>query len=219
MGEISMLKTNTESVKGYKEMNISYTLLRAEENSGNLTIFLPGAGYTIRSPLFHYSTDIFLNKGFDVLQVNYQYNDRVYAEFSMEELSEAIKYDVRTVIDTVLKETSYENFYIIGKSLGTIAMSSELRRDIFEEAKAVWLTPLIQRDDVFDAMVSSTNSGLCFIGDNDHCYTEERFNQLANNPKIVARLIPNVNHSLEYENNTVESIEVLKSVIDDINNF
>ena len=214
-----MLKTNTESVKGYKEMNIPYTLLSAEENSKSLSIFLPGAGYTVRSPLFHYSKDIFLNNGFDVLQVNYQYNDKVYAEFSMEEISEAIKYDVRTVLDIILKDTSYENFYIIGKSLGTIAMSSELSRDIFKEAKAVWLTPLIQRDDVFDAMVSSTNRGLCFIGDNDHCYIEERFNQLANNPKIVARLIPNVNHSLEYENNTVESIEVLKSVIDDIKNF
>lgn len=214
-----MLKTNTESVKGYKKMNISYTLLSAEEGSENLAIFLPGAGYTVRSPLFHFSTDLFLNKGFDVLQVNYQYNDKVYAEFSMEEISEAIKYDVRTVLDTVLKGISYENFYIIGKSLGTIAMSSELSRDIFGKAKAVWLTPLIQRNDVFDAMVSSTNRGLCFIGDNDHYYIEERFNQLENNPKIVARLIPNVNHSLEYENNTVESIEVLRSVIEDINNF
>lgn len=214
-----MLKTNTESVNGYKEMNIPYTLLSVEENSKSLAIFLPGAGYTVRSPLFHYSNDIFLNKGFDVLQVNYQYNDKVYAEFSMEEICEAIKYDVRTVLDIVLQKTSYENFYIIGKSLGTIAMSSELSRDIFEEAKAVWLTPLIQRDDVFDAMVSSTNRGLCFIGDNDQCYIEERFNQLANNPKIVARLIPNVDHGLEYENNTVESIEVLKSVIADIKNF
>ena len=58
-----------------------------------------------------------------------------------------------------------------------------------------------------------------FHRDNDHCYIEERVNQLANNPKIVARVIPNVDHSLEYENNTVESIEVLKSVIDDIKNF
>ncbi|KAA0966230.1 alpha/beta hydrolase [Sporosarcina sp. ANT_H38] len=214
-----MLKTNTESVKGYKEMNIPYTLLRAEENSKNLSIFLPGAGYTVRSPLFHYSGDIFLNNGFDVLQVNYQYNDKAYAEFSMEEISEAIKFDVRTVLDIFLKDTSYENFYIIGKSLGTIAMSSELCRDIFREAKAVWLTPLIQRDDVFDAMVSSNNRGLCFIGDNDSYYIEKRFNQIAINPEIVSRLIPNVNHSLEYENNTIESIEVLKSVIEDIRNF
>jgi hypothetical protein len=126
---------------------------------------------------------------------------------------------VRTVLDIILKDNSYENFYIIGKSLGTIAMSSELSRDIFKEAKAVWLTPLIQRDDVFDAMLSCNNNGLCFIGDKDPYYTEKRFNLLANNPKIVARLIPNVNHSLEYENNTVESIEILKSVIHDIKNF
>jgi hypothetical protein len=214
-----MLKINTDSVKGYKEIGVPFTLISKEENSKNLAIFLPGAGYTEQSPLFHYSKDIFINKSFDVLQVKYQYNEKAYEEFSIEELSEAIKYDVRTVLDKALNDTSYENYYIIGKSLGTIAMSSELSREIFSEAKAVWLTPLIQRDDVFDSMVRSKNRGLCFIGDNDHCYIEERYNQLLNNSNIVSRLYPNVNHSMEYDNNAVESIDVLKSVINDIRQF
>ena len=214
-----MLKTNKEKVKGYKGIDVPYTLIQNEENSRNLTIFLPGAGYTVDSPLFHYSEDIFLNKTFDVLKVNYQYNDKAYDGFSMEELSEAIKNDVRTVFDEVLKDTTYENFYLIGKSLGTIAMSSELSRDIFKEAKVVWLTPLIHRDDVLDAMVNSNNKGLCFIGDNDRCYTKERYNQLMNNPNIVSTLFPDINHSLEYDKDTVRSIEVLKSVINDIERF
>lgn len=214
-----MITTYSDNVTGYREMNVPFNLISIEENTKNLAIFLPGAGYTTQRPLFHYSESIFINKNFDVLQVNYQYNDKIYDEFSMEDLSEAIKFDVKTVFDKALKDTSYENFYIIGKSLGTIAMSSELKRDIFKEAKAVWLTPLLHRDDVFEVMISSENDGLSFIGDNDRCYIEERYNQILKNPRIVSRLFPNVNHGMEYETNTLGSIDVLKSVINDISKF
>jgi len=216
LGGIILVNTYSDSVMGYREMNVPFNLISIEDNTKNLAIFLPGAGYTTQRPLFHYSEAIFVNNNFDVLQVNYQYNDKIYDEFSIEELSEAIRFDVKTVIDKVLKDNSYDNFYIVGKSLGTIAMCSELSRDIFKEAKTVWLTPLLQRDDVFEAMLSSENNGLCFIGDNDPCYIEERYNQLLKNTFIVSRLFPNVNHGMEYDTNTLGSIDVLKSVINDI---
>lgn len=200
-------------------MQVPFSLVSEEENSKNLVVFLPGVAYTVQSPAFHYAQEIFLDNSFDVLQVNYRYNDKSYDEFSTEELSEAIKHDVRTVLDKVLTNTSYEKFYFVGKSLGTIAMSSELNRDIFKEAHAIWLTPLLQRDDVFATMVNSENRGLCIIGDNDRCYVEERFNQLKDKPNLVAKLLPNVNHSLEYDHNMVESIDVLKSLIYDIQEF
>lgn len=214
-----MINTYSDSIKGYREMNVPFTLLSIEGNTKNLAIFLPRAGYTTQRPLFHFSEAILLNKNFDVLLVNYQYNDKIYDEFSMEELSEAIKFDVKTVIDKVLKDSSYENFYIIGKSLGTIAMFSELKREIFKKAKVIWLTPLLQRDDVFEAMISSDHNGLCFLGDNDRCYIEERYNQLVKNQYIVSRLFPNVNHGMEYDNDPVGTVDVLKSVINDISQF
>jgi hypothetical protein len=206
-------------VVGYREMPVPFSLVSEDENSKNLVVFLPGAAYTVQSPVFHYSQEIFLDNSFDVLQVNYRYNDKAYDEFSKEELSEAIRHDVRTVLDKVLKDTSYEKFYFVGKSLGTIAMSSELNRDIFKEAHAIWLTPLLQRDDVFAAMVNSENRGLCIIGDNDRCYVEKRFDQLKIKLNLVANLLPNVNHSLEYDHNMVESIDILKEVINDIQEF
>ena len=214
-----MFKVKTDSVAGYKEMKIPYTLLSTNEDTRNLVIMLPGAGYSAQAPLFHYSTGVFLNKSSDVLQVNYSYNDKFYDNFSIDEISDAIKHDVRGVIDQVLNDRSYESFCLIGKSLGTIAMSSELKRNIFKEAKAVWLTPLIKREDVFEAMVKAENRGLCFIGDNDQHYNAERYEQIVQNTNIVSTLFPNVNHGLQYENDPVTSIDVLKSVIKEINEF
>lgn len=214
-----MFKVKTDSVAGYKEMKIPYTLLSTNEDTRNLVIMLPGAGYSAQAPLFHYSTGVFLNKSSDVLQVNYSYNDKFYDNFSIDEISDAIKHDVRVVIDQVLNDRSYESFCLIGKSLGTIAMSSELKRSIFKDAKAVWLTPLIKREDVFEAMVKGENRALCFIGDNDQHYNAERYEQIVNNTNMVSTLFLNANHGLQYENDPVNSIDVLKNVIKEINEF
>jgi hypothetical protein len=137
----------------------------------------------------------------------------------VQEIYEAINIDVNAVIDYVLTNKTYENIYLVGKSIGTIAMISILKRESFKLANAIWLTPLIQRDDVFDAMVTSKNRSLCIIGDNDPCYKEERYAKVANNPYMKTKLIPKVNHSLEYSDNTIESINVLRSVIKEIEQF
>ncbi|KQL52296.1 hypothetical protein AN964_01205 [Heyndrickxia shackletonii] len=214
-----MKQINTNIVQGYKEKDIPFSLYADENKSSNLAIFLPGGGYSVERPLFHYATKIFLNRSFDILHINYQYNDSFYDDFSNEELAEAVKYDVRTVIDKIFGDSPYENYYLVGKSLGTIAMGTELKRQIFKNAKAVWLTPLLHRDDVFNAMISSENSGLCFIGDNDYCYIEDRYNQLLKNPNILSTLFPKVNHGLEYEDDTPETIEVLKKIMKEMEQF
>ena len=214
-----MLNVKAQSVKGYKGLDIPFTILSRSEDSNNLAIILPGVGYTTQAPLLHDSTGVFLNKSFDVLQVNYQYNKKIYDDFTMEEISEAIKFDVKTVLDDVLTSKTYENYYLIGKSLGTIAMSYELKRECFKNAKAIWLTPLIQREDVLSAMIKGENKSLCIIGDKDPYYIEERYSKVIENPNITSKLIPNVNHSLEYDEDAVESIDVLKSVIAEIEQF
>lgn len=113
---ILMLNVKTEIVQGDKELDIPFKILSTSKDAESLAIILPGAGYTTQAPLLHYSTGVFLQKSFDVLQVNYQYKDKAYNDFTMEEISEAIKLDVKTVIDDVLNGKTYENYYLIGKS-------------------------------------------------------------------------------------------------------
>ena len=150
--------------------------------------------------------------------MNYPYNHEFDNDFSQEELYKAVKNDSRLVIDTVLKNTAYNNFYIIGKSIGTIAMSSELNRDVFKDAKTIWLTPLLKLDEVFKSIMNSRNKGLCIIGDNDRNYTEELFSELVKNENITSKLIPGANHSLNNED-AMESIDNLKSIMMDIERF
>jgi hypothetical protein len=50
-----MLNVKTNKVQGYKEIDIPFTILSKKEDSKNIAILLPGAGYTVQAPLLHYS--------------------------------------------------------------------------------------------------------------------------------------------------------------------
>lgn len=212
-----MINIETNMIKGYKDFEVPYKLYSKDKGAKKLAIILPGAGYTSQAPLLHFSTGLFIKKSYDVLQVNYQYTDKHFDDFS--EVNKAIKLDVKNVIDIVLNNKTYDNFYLIGKSIGTIAMSSELNRDVFKDAKSIWLTPLIHRDDVLNAMVKSSNKGLSIIGDKDPCYSSDRLLKIKDNRNITSKLVPNVDHSLEYDEDILKSIDVLKSVIQEIEQF
>ncbi|WP_235318429.1 alpha/beta fold hydrolase [Planococcus sp. CAU13] len=213
------MKLQRASIEGYKRHTVDYLLIRQEETSSRLAVVLPGAGYTAQAPLLHFATDIYLQKGYDVLNVNYRYNDSFYDDFTMEELSDAIRFDVGAVIDAVTVDASYEKFCLIGKSLGTIAMASELKRPMYQGAKAVWLTPLIKRPDVFEAMHTFPHQALGFIGDKDPIYDAGLYNQLEANPQLDLRLVPGTDHSLELPGKPIASIEILKEIMAEIEKF
>ncbi|MBT2569764.1 alpha/beta family hydrolase [Planococcus sp. ISL-110] len=213
------MKTIDNKVTGYKGIEVPYTVVLTEDYTKKLAIFLPGAGYTTKSPLFHFAEEIFQNKNYDVLRVNYQYTNKAYDGFTMKELDEAILHDVRLVISEVLKGRDYQEFYLIGKSLGTIAMGAEMNRTEFSEAKAVWVTPLLNREEVLNTMVNSKNPALCYIGDKDRYYSPGAFELLKTNPYLEANLLPDINHRLDCETDALKSIDTLKQIIDGIKNF
>lgn len=206
-------------ILGYKDLKVPFDLVRSSEDAKDLMIVLPGAGYTVQAPFLYYPVRMAFNMHADVLKVNYQYNDQAYDHFDSEELSEAIKFDVNTVIDRVLAEKEYVNYYFVSKSLGTIALSSVLNREEFKDAKVVWLTPLLKRDDVYETLLNNEQLGLCIIGDKDRVYVEERFHKLKENHRLITKLITNVEHSLDVDDNVADSIELLKSIMIDIEQF
>lgn len=194
---------------------ISFSLIEQKEESNNLVIILPGAGYTTQAPLLRFTTGIFYNKGFDVLHINYTFNRQELSVLSEEDFTR----DVQHVIDHAIKDKNYSNFYVVAKSIGTVALSYLLDHTMFKEAKVVWLTPLLQRDDVFHALVNSNHKGLCIIGDKDHCFIVDRFEKLKDNPNLSFKIVDGGNHSLELDEDPIKSIELLKSVMIDISEF
>jgi hypothetical protein len=212
---------HTKGVRSLAESNkvdyksIPFRMIEQKEKTNNLAIVLPGAGYTTQAPLLHYTTGLFYNKGFDILHVNYKYNSQELSALSEEDFTN----NIQLVIDKATKNKEYDNCYLVAKSIGTITLSYLLSNLMFKDAKIVWLTPLLQRDDVFKAMLKSNNKGLCIIGDKDSCFIEERMEKLKKNYSLKIKVVEGGDHSLELNEEPLESINVLKRVILDISDF
>jgi hypothetical protein len=195
--------------------SIPFRLIEQKGETNSLVIILPGAGYSTQAPLLHFTTGLFFSKGFNVLHINYSFNRQEQSELS----EKAFSRDVQLAINNAIKNKKYSHYYVVAKSIGTIALSYLLSNPMFKDAKVVWLTPLLQRDDVFNEMLNSDHKGLCIIGDQDHCFVEERFERLKNNDNLLLRVVNGGNHSLELNEEPIQSIEVLKGVISNINEF
>ncbi|WP_449536453.1 alpha/beta family hydrolase [Ferdinandcohnia sp. Marseille-Q9671] len=196
--------------------SIPYRLIEQKEDTNSVVIVLPGAGYTTQAPLLHFTTGVFYNKGFDVLHINYTFSREEMSALNEREFAQ----DVQFAIDSAIKDKNYSNFYVVGKSIGTKVLRYLLDHPRMKDAKAIWLTPILQNDDVFHAMVTSKNKGLCIFGGKDRvCFIEERFEELKKNKNLLLKVVDGANHNLELDTEPIKSIEVLKNVISDINEF
>lgn len=204
--------TNKEIFDSY---SIPFRLIEQQETADNLVIILPGAGYTTQAPLLHFTTSLFYTKGFDVLHINYSFSKQELSYLSEKDFT----IEIQRTIDKAIENKKYKNIFVVAKSIGTIALSYLLHNKMLKDAKTIWLTPLLQRDDVFKAMVTSENKGLCIIGDKDSCFIAERFEKLKNNRQLTFHLVEGGNHSLELDGLPIESVEILKGVLMEISNF
>jgi hypothetical protein len=189
--------------------------LKQKETSTKLAIILPGAGYTSQGPLLHYSSGHYFNKGYDVLQVNYRFSEEELNPFD----ADGFTANVLLTLEETLKHKDYDQCVMIGKSIGTIALSKLMEHPAYKQAHLIWLTPLLHRDEVYQAMLQNENNALCIIGDNDFCYREERFANLNSKPALRTLLIKNGDHSLENKEDVLDSIDMLKEVINSVIQF
>lgn len=213
------MKVREGSTTGYKDMTIPYGFISKTENPKGLAIILPGIGYTVRSPLLHFATGAFLNNGYDVLHINYQYHTDQYDHFTLEELKHALIADVMTVLNETLRDDRFQSYYLVGKSFGSLAMGEALQFDPLRNAKTVWLTPNLKEEIVVDAMINCRNEGLCIIGDKDPFYSKLIIDRLHTNQNMKFYIPQGANHALEIDGQTFESIDLVKDVIKKIAEF
>lgn len=213
------MQARSGHILGYKNMKVPYLLQSNTESPNGLAIFLPGLGYTMRNPLLHFSSGAFLDKGYDVLHINYLYYTEEYEAFTIDELRTALLQDVTSVLNEVLPALDYSSYYLLGKSLGTLAMPAVLEFEKFQNAKTVWLTPNLRDETVIQTMMTIKQNGLCIIGDEDPFYDPEKIEQLMRNKQMEFVIPKGVNHALEVDHDVLKSIDIIKSAIQRISHF
>jgi hypothetical protein len=200
---------------------IPYTWIRSKSPNKSICIMLPGLGYSTQRPLFHYATSMSIEGNMDVLHINYHFNkNEHFAALSRAEQDAWMYEDVKVVVDEVLKESEYEQQIWLSKSIGTIPMAFEWRQKNFiHHSVGVWLTPLLKDDNVCHSILNTELPSLCVIGDQDPHYIKERLSLLEKNELVRVVVIPNADHSMEIKGDIGATIDSMKEIINNMQDF
>lgn len=181
--------------------------------SDTLLIMLPGLGYTNDMPIMFYLHQIAVGRGYDVLQVNYDYRS-VPRETSAEEWSVRMMGDVQPAIDAALAKGSYTNIVLAGKSIGTRVMATLLARGFDKATAYIWLTPLFVAEPVKQAAMNNGPS-IAVFGDADYAVANADLAPVAQaGVRIVVQ--PNGDHGMMIPGDVPQSIADLANAMKEI---
>ena len=184
--------------------------------SDTLLISLPGLGYTNDMPIMFYLGELARNRGYDVLQVNYDYRG-VPRETSAEEWSARMLADVRPVIEAALAKSDYRNVILAGKSIGTRVMATLLARGFDKATAYIWLTPLFVAEPVKQAAMNNGPSVAVF-GDADYAVANVNLAEIAQaGVRIIVQ--PEGDHGMMVPGNVPQSIADLANAMKELDDW
>ncbi|MFI9813464.1 hypothetical protein [Saccharothrix variisporea] len=111
-----------------------------------LALLLPGGGYTTAQPLFHYTDQLLRHLGATTRHLTYPSRDDPDVTAQLHDTAD------------------HDRVTLVGKSLGTAAMSRLLDHPLPARTDAVWLTPLFGRPEVRHAAATCPWRSLYVVG-------------------------------------------------------
>jgi hypothetical protein len=134
---------------------VRISILKAETSvEGRTALVLPGANYTVQAPLLYWSTTMLVAAGWHVYAAEWEESDRDY-ENPQQLIDRA--FEVRA------DQSSGRVDLVVAKSLGTLA----LPRCVEEGIAGVWLTPLLNKTEIRNALLSADRRHLAIGGTKD----------------------------------------------------
>jgi hypothetical protein len=174
-------------------------VIRHEGDPGRCAVVLPGIRYFSQAPLLWFAREVAQAHGWSVVEVDERApaGEEPFgwmlgqAERALEEASEA---------DTVA---------VIGKSLGSIAATRW-------SGPAVWLTPLLDRADVVEALADTTAPTLLVGSPDDPTWGDGAVPQ---NAAIEVLELPRLDHALQVNGDPMASLDALRDVTARVSSF
>jgi predicted alpha/beta-hydrolase family hydrolase len=118
-------------ILGHRDEPVPHTFFQQEKAPSHIAIILPGMGYTSHMPLLYYPARLMLNRGADVLQLQYEYSRKDdFASLDGEGKRRWLMTDVSKACRAVLERRSYGKITLVGKSMGTRAMGHFLSCEV-----------------------------------------------------------------------------------------
>jgi hypothetical protein len=167
-------------------------VIRHEGDPSRCAVILPGIRYFSQAPLLWFAREAAQAGGWSVLEVD----ERAPSD---EEPFAWMRGQARRALDAA---GSAETVVVIGKSLGSVAAP-------LVDGPAIWLTPLLNRPEVVDALASAAAPALLVGSPADDTWGE---GNLPANDVLEALELPGLDHSLQVSRDPAASLDALATV-------
>jgi hypothetical protein len=167
-------------------------VLQHEGDASRCAVLLPGVRYFSQAPLMWFAREQAQARGWSVVEVDERAPDD-------QEPFEWMRAQARQALDAA---SGADLVVTIGKSLGSIAAT-------LVSGPAVWLTPLLIREEIVEALGSTTAPTLLIGSDADPTW---HGGQAPDNPALEVIELAGLDHSLQVTGDPLASLDVLRDV-------
>ena len=166
-------------------------MIRHEGDPARCAVLLPGVRYFSQAPLLWFAREAAQACGWSVLEVD----ERAPAD---REPFEWMREQARRALDA----TDAELTVVVGKSLGSVAAP-------MVSGPAVWLTPLLVRPEIVDALGAASAPALLVGSPADPTWSG---GSVPDNPALEVLELEGLDHSLQVGGDPIASLDVLRTV-------
>ena len=216
-----MATATTLTIQGYRDEAVPNRFLRPQGAINHLAVVLPGFGYTLDMPLFYYAQNLLLERGWDVLRVEYAYNTHPEFQTLPEmERNQWLLADTTAAWRAGLGQQTYDRVVLIGKSLGTLAMGHLLTMaDPPPNVGAVWLTPLLAEERLRQQISQYGGPSLFVIGTADPHFDPVVLEKMQVATIGEAVVVRNADHGMDIPGNPIASVRAVERVVEALSRF
>ena len=199
---------------------IRNTFIQQAVPGDKIALIYPGLRHSCDKPLLHYTTEILLDQGFDVLQLWADYDNPEFQGSSQAEQTIRLIEDGKALLQAGIQSSSYSNLILVGKSLGTLTMAFILSEKLnFPKMKTIWFTPLFYLPPVSKIVLELTGPAFVAGSVADHTFDSETVDQLPAKSNIITQVYEGADHSLEIPGEPLRSIQILSSLMANLVEF
>jgi hypothetical protein len=173
-------------------------VIRHEGDPARCAVLLPGVRYFSQAPLIWFAREAAQALGWSAVEVD----ERAPGD---QEPFEWMRGQARRALDA----TDAELTVVVGKSLGSVAAP-------MVNGPAVWLTPLLVRPEIAEAIGSASAPALLVGSPADPTWND---GELPDNPALEVLELDGLDHSLQVSGDPIASLDALRTVTQRVSAF
>ena len=209
-------------ITGCQGISLGNTFYQTSPQARRLAILLPGRGYSCAMPVLFYPARWFSSRGADVLTIEYGFSQPGQAMPALggEDLLHWLGADAAAALQAGLRAGDYTEVVLVGKSIGTLALSQLLSALPSGPAFSfLWLTPLFKHPALREALLRTRPRSLFVQGTGDPHYDPHWFAEMRTACAAQALLIPDADHSLEFGGDFPAAFAALQNLLAELSAF